>query len=128
MFSNLINRNYRIVASYPKKLAGRDLLELFWSMTPDSEGGDRVERVLSEIGGDWTLVDVQLSDISFSESLVSGKGSQKLITKYANKSSEMPPVILDFVYDDYEIIDGFHRIAAAKKRGDTKIKAYVPAG
>jgi len=62
------------------------------------------------------------------ESLVSGKGSQKLITKYANKSSEMPPVILDFVYDDYEIIDGFHRIAAAKKRGDTKIKAYVPAG
>jgi hypothetical protein len=128
IFINLIKRQYVIATTYPNVVSGSQLLEIFWSLTPDSEGGDRVERVLSEASGNWKLIDVKLSDISFGESLVSGSKSQRVIKKYAAKKSEMPPIILDTIYDEYEIVDGFHRIAAAKLRGDTKIKAYVPVG
>ena len=37
-------------------------------------------------------------------------------------------IFVKAVQRKYEIVDGYHRIAAAKLRGDTKIKAYVPVG
>lgn len=141
MFIDEIKRKYRIKANYPKKVSGRELIDIFRDMTPDDEGADRVERVINESSCMWEMKKVKLADIPWHEENVSGKKSQKLIDKYI-KPGEMPPIILNVetnlkagkrITDEdawdstYEIVDGFHRIAAAKKRGDSEISAYVPA-
>jgi hypothetical protein len=128
IFVKAVQRKYTLASTYPNTVSGAQLLEIFWSLTPDSEGGDRVERVISEIAGSWKLIDINLSELTFGASLVSGSQSQRMIKKYAAKAGEMPPIILDSFGDEYEIVDGYHRIAAANLRGDTKIKAYVPVG
>jgi GNAT superfamily N-acetyltransferase len=109
-----------------KIISGRDLLDVYYEMTPDEEGSDRVERILREVGK-WKLARVPISEINFSEGAVEAPGSKKLIKKYSALKTKMPPVILDTFDDEYEIVDGFHRIAAAKARGDVEIEAYVPA-
>ena len=43
------------------------------------------------------------------------------VEKYADKKTEAPPIV---IHKD-EVIDGNHRLAAAKARGDKTIKAYV---
>lgn len=116
-----------IVEDNDNTISGRDLLDIYYEMSPNSKGADRVERVLGE-GGAWELKKVKLSDIPFDMKYVKAASSQKLIAKYLKKKGNMPPVILDTpLTDEYEIVDGFHRIAVATLRGDKYIDAYVPA-
>lgn len=137
MFLTDVCAKYEVKSSYKKELTGHELLELFHKISPDSEGAERVERVISEISGMWKLMKVKISDISFNDECVKGKESQRLIKRYSENQDAMPPVFLDeistyrngnFEVGGYEIIDGFHRIAAAKKRGESSIMAYVPVG
>jgi len=132
-----VRAKYQIRGAYAKELTGSKLLEFFHDINPDSQGVDRVERVISEISGMWKLTKVKISDISFNDECVRGKESQRLVKRYSENRDEMPPVILDeittyrngkFEAGGYEIIDGFHRIAAAKKRGESSVMAYVPVG
>ena len=115
-----------VAKTYPKQVDSRELLHLYYSMTPDSKGSDRVERVLKEAGCDWKLVDFPIADIPWHGNPCSAPSSSKLIDKYAKLTTEYPPIILDDAGFGVEIVDGFHRVAAAKKRGDKTIKAYVP--
>lgn len=117
-----------IAATYPPELSGNELLDLFWEMSPDPTGGDRVERVLKEVGGSWHLTRVPIASIAFSDGSVEGPSSQRLIKRYSKQPTEAPPVILDepLKEGEYEIVDGFHRIAVAKAQGKTDILAYVP--
>jgi len=124
-----LKARYAICASYPKRMSGNGLLAFYHEITPNSEGSERVQRVLSEISGMWELQKIPLSKIPWSDTSVAGKKSQVLINKYVKMGGEMPPIILDEPsIGEYEIVDGFHRIAAAKKRGDSFIRAYIPTG
>ena len=109
-----------------KEISGRELLEIYYSITPNSDGSDRVERVIREASCSWVLKCVKISDISFSVESVEAPSSIRLIKKYKKIKTEIPPVILDIFMGQYEIVDGFHRIAVAKERGDSSIMAYVP--
>lgn len=106
-------------------ISGSELLDIYYDMTPNDQGADRVERVLHEISGGWELTSVPLADITWMDSWITNK---KLVNKYAAQTTKAPPIILDYVDGNYSIIDGFHRIAAAKKRGETHIQAYIPTG
>ena len=137
MFITDVYNKYHIRGSYKKDLDGHELLDFFHDINPGPRGVARVERVISEISGMWKLTKVKISDISFNDECVRGKESQRLVKRYSENRDEMPPVILDeittyrngkFEAGGYEIIDGFHRIAAAKKRGESSVMAYVPVG
>lgn len=45
-----------------------------------------------------------------------------LVEGYSQRTTPMPAILLDY---KGEVLDGYKRIAAALKRGDTTIKAYV---
>lgn len=46
---------------------------------------------------------------------------QPIVDNYTKIDTDFPPIVLDA---DNKIIDGFHRVAAAKYLGLTSIKAY----
>jgi uncharacterized ParB-like nuclease family protein len=84
------------------------------------------------------LVSIPIDQIEHGESAMPGgkltwPGAKDLISDYASKKTELPPI--DVVSNDSEmiaegspawmIVDGSHRLEAAKLRGQKTIKAYV---
>ena len=117
---------------FPPIVSGRDLLSIFESFNTGEGGEDRVERVVKEVGGNWELKRIPIDKINFHMGSVEAPSSKKLIKRYAQMKSDIPPVILDYFESsdgkDYEIIDGFHRVAVAQQRGDRNVLAYIPEG
>lgn len=67
----------------------------------------------------YELVSINPFDLN-----ISGKRIyQTIVDNYAKMDTDFPPIILS---DRNEVIDGFHRVAAAKYLGLTSIKAYKP--
>jgi preprotein translocase subunit YajC len=65
----------------------------------------------------------ELRDVPLSEIPDWGCNDEDLASEYASLSTPFPAIVLN---PDWEIIDGCHRYAAALKRGDKTIPAYVP--
>jgi hypothetical protein len=84
-----------------------------------SVGNMQAYDVLKSRGGmDAKFV---LKDIPVGSVKTSNKTEKETVKTYAEKTGTAPPIV---VYEG-EIIDGNHRMAAAKERGDKTIKAYV---
>ena len=71
-----------------------------------------------DAGGDYILTDIPLSTLEAGDDY-----SPALVQEYAKKDTPFPAIIMD---SEGNIRDGNHRVAAAKLRGDSAIKAYVP--
>jgi ribosomal protein S18 acetylase RimI-like enzyme/8-oxo-dGTP pyrophosphatase MutT (NUDIX family) len=74
------------------------------------------------LGNNWKLEDVPLTSIDMDDTEVRSPEEAKL---FSYMDTPFPPVIL---MHDGTVIDGMHRISAAKLRGDKTIRAYVPVG
>jgi 2'-5' RNA ligase/GNAT superfamily N-acetyltransferase len=84
-----------------------------------------------DAGGEYVLKDFPLSKLSAGDDYDPDQAEQ-----YARMEGSFPPIVLGLasrahrdkpiMVNYYVIRDGNHRVAAAKLRGDTKIKAYVP--
>lgn len=86
----------------------------------DFSDGDLTERVLKCDYYELTTVCPQFIDVIYAI-------DEDKVDKYkALDTSKCPPIVLiHHGDDDYELIDGSHRIEAFKALGITKINAYV---
>jgi len=114
-----------------EQLTGREIVDFLRSTTPGGEdiGTPRAERVIMEWPTPWHKIRVKISDLNWRPGSVEGTDSQKLIRKYLKQPGTPPPIIIqpqEYPPPAYEIIDGFHRVAVAVKRGETEIEAYAP--
>jgi hypothetical protein len=68
----------------------------------------------------WVLKDIPLSNLTVPDN----QYSVPLAKEYSEMNSiSSPPIVYDL--SNNVILDGYHRVVAAKMRGDTNIKAYV---
>ncbi|RYZ93395.1 MAG: hypothetical protein EOP06_01095 [Proteobacteria bacterium] len=119
---------------YRRQVSGRELLSIFEGFHPGGDlGADRVERVISETSGFWTLCRIPLSRFPDVSGSIEGASSQRRIKKYLKLSksnlNDMPPVILIDEGHGIEIVDGFHRIGLLQLHGEElgseSVLAYV---
>jgi len=68
----------------------------------------------------YLLKRVKLKDIK-----IPGAEHPPIVKKYAMSKGELPPIFLDY---RMMVIDGIHRLNAAKLRDDKDIMAYVASG
>lgn len=69
--------------------------------------------------GEYEIKEIPLTDIK--ETM--GKAGKAKVDDYSARDTEAPPIVVN---DKGVVVDGKHRFAAAKKRGDKTIKAWVP--
>jgi len=86
---------------------------------------------------DWCLVELEVADI-FEHSDVADIGNYFFYPDHVSAFGQMdaataPPVVLSpfFMHPDrfvsYELLDGLHRLHAARDTGQKRVRAYVPA-
>lgn len=98
------------------------------------EGLEDRDKTVHECGDEWVQVMVPISQLSKKVleilDVSVGYEGMELAEKYAKKPARtMPPVVLAPVSpgaNKFGIVDGRHRILAAKLRGDREILALVP--
>ncbi|MFH0838960.1 MAG: hypothetical protein V1893_02120 [Candidatus Omnitrophota bacterium] len=72
---------------------------------------------------DWELKDLDTEEL-FRESAMRSTDREK-VDRYAALTTEASPIIVITRGTKHRIIDGLHRLKAAKERGDATIRAYV---
>lgn len=103
----------------PKQTVSGDEVVKHVMKTADTTEEYARELVGLDAGGDYTLEDVPISKITTKQ-----EGTiPRFAKQYARMSTPLPPIVLDM---DLGVRDGNHRLEAAKLRGDTTVKAYVP--
>ena len=101
-------RNFKVGKFY----SDGDILNYVKSLHEDFYDDDRIEGV-------YKLTEISPDDIGESEWEI----DDWKVDEYANKSTEFPPIVID---SDGNIIDGGHRLEAARIRGDEKILVFIP--
>ena len=93
----------------------------------DPEDNDVHNEIISKYD-EWVIRNVNISDIEFGNTSELSDEFDKVVKQYMLLDTPPPPpVILVPDYGKkYLIIDGFHRIAVAKKRGQIDVLAFIP--
>lgn len=80
--------------------------------------------------GDGTLgvLGVRALDIPVDDVAANGGTSPLAVDNYAALNSKAPPVLVEKTDKGWKIVEGRHRLAAARKRGDTNISAVDVTG
>lgn len=116
-----------------KVYSNQEVAKRWCEMEHDSGTSISYEKLLSKHSKDgWRLVDLPIESVEeHYEGHQDSEGNIQGFIKLAQGGSEFPPIIVK-PYPGrpgiYKTIDGFHRLLAARRLGQKKIKAYVPAG
>ena len=93
----------------------------------DAPGAGAIEAMASMHPGAFVLRDVPVGQIE-PNNLMPGDMDQAKVDRYAAQRKGGPPIIaVRGTAKPFSIADGADRLAAAVARGDTTIRAYVPA-
>jgi GNAT superfamily N-acetyltransferase/2'-5' RNA ligase len=113
-----------------QKVSGEDVVSYVMKLN-DWDKDTAYQVVGLDAGGDYVLRDFPLSKLRAGDDYDPEQAEQ-----YSRMEGAFPPIVLGLasrahrdkpeMITYYVIRDGNHRVAAAKLRGDTKIKAYVP--
>ena len=77
----------------------------------------------------WDLKKLHINILDFDLRNVSSHDSKAILKIYKELKTEAPPIIVipsETYNGRYRIVDGYHRVAIAKKIGDTEILSYLP--
>jgi len=80
---------------------------------------------------EWELKNIPINKLDFTLANVSNKESENLLNAYIPLKTKAPPIIIvpsEILGGKYRIVDGYHRVGAAKKRGEKEVMAYIPVG
>jgi len=80
---------------------------------------------------EWELKKIPINKLDFTLANVSNKESKNLLNAYTPLKTQAPPIIIvpsEILGGKYRIVDGYHRVGAAKKRGEKEVMAYIPLG
>jgi hypothetical protein len=105
--------------NYPQRVEAGfiiDLVRRIHGRPEDFSEGDLEHRI-------WKYLRYELRQIRLPVNMMWGVDSSKVNQYSVMDSGTTPPIIFDPI--DNSIIDGSHRIEAAKLRGDKVIMAYV---
>lgn len=94
-------------------------VERYHSEPEDFRNGDLEERIYSSSLYELRDIEVKFLDDQW-------RICEELAYEYSEEKTDFPPVVLlDYGNNVYDIVDGSHRIFAARLRKDKTIKAYV---
>ena len=125
------SRNYASLVMEPlqknpaTKITSDDLIDLAREIhhTPeDFEEGDISDRISNH--WIWVLKEIDIKDIPEQPYRIESSRADKIAVEMSSNSNIYPPIIYDTELED--VIDGNHRLAAAKMLGFDHISAYVP--
>ena len=114
-----------VVKNPPKQITSEDLIDELREIhhTPDDfEDGDIYDRISNH--WIWVLKDLNINDIPEQPYEVGADHLVKIAKEMSSNISECPPIVYDTETED--VIDGNHRLNAAKKIGLRRISAWVP--
>lgn len=109
-------------ATYPPRLNGRQVWEYIQQISGPHDAHDEADE---EDGGDYepwpTTEKFVLTQVPIAAIKDVGDYENERIDDYAMRSTPFPPIVM---WSDSSILDGQHRVNAARQRGDTHIAAY----
>lgn len=102
--------------------SARDIYDYVFSIhhnEVDFDEGDIGDRIYKY--DEYELKTISLSKLNLEE----WYADDGMVDEYAEKGTDIPPIVLGIKNRKYTIIDGVHRANAAKKLGMNEIKAWV---
>ena len=122
-------QDVEVPASQKKKatVSGEDVLQYLMKLNKWSKQEALNVLGVDEYGSNFRLQDYPLAKLKAGDDFSPTRSAE-----YAKRPGDLPPIILGYDFDwptrtkKLVVRDGNHRIDAAKQRGDTTIKAYVP--
>ena len=81
-----------------------------WSEKLDYNGAKEIAHASAQ----WVLTELTLDFCNWTAD-----------PKYRNRAQNVPPIVLKTDKNEYDVLDGKHRIGMAKERGDKTIQVYL---
>ena len=116
----------KVLAS--KFYTSEDVIQHLEDTSPERELDNQILDI--ETYGKWELKKIPINKLYFDLSNVSSPDSKAILKKYNDLKTEAPPIIIipsEIYKGRYRIVDGYHRVGIAKKRGEAEILSYLPS-
>lgn len=114
-----------VVIPHGDEANAETILNYLFSLNPDSDIVENPDTLVPTRVDRFTRFERRMVPLDwFDPSQWHEPVSPSLANTYAQESADSaPPIVADGI--DRAVIDGFHRLQAAKRRGDTHILAFV---
>lgn len=111
---------------YPDRLDSEVAVGDWYRKTFGEKNAEGIDAMLAMSPDTYVKKDIPLDQLR-SNDLTGDETNATKVSKYATQNgATAPPVIAFGAGEQLDLADGGHRLAAAAKRGDTTISAYVP--